>query len=117
MSDEFKTITGDDWKRSIATARSEPNKAVEQIRIEEIRRDLRIEVQFSDGRWTTLTRTEYDALKASGMLWEFHPGAPLDWPEKVCAVDPSPNTYRCPHSIKHRAEPCLHCPHLQPRQS
>ncbi len=29
---------------------------------------------------TVLTETQYNELKATGMLWEFHPDAPLQWP-------------------------------------
>lgn len=29
---------------------------------------------------TRLNREQYEALKKSGMLWEFHPDAPADWP-------------------------------------
>jgi hypothetical protein len=35
-----------------------------------------------------LNRAEYEAIKASGMLWEFHPDAPLNWPEDTLAEDP-----------------------------
>ena len=30
---------------------------------------------------TQLTREQYEALKSIGMLWEFHPHAPAEWPE------------------------------------
>ncbi len=40
-----------------------------------------ITVANADGRTTTiLTRAQYWELRESGMLWEFHPGAPLSWP-------------------------------------
>lgn len=38
---------------------------------------------------TVLNRAEYDALCASGMMWEFHPDAPLKWPFPVEAVQPT----------------------------
>lgn len=30
---------------------------------------------------TVLNRSQYERLKSTGMLWEFHPDAPLDWPD------------------------------------
>ncbi len=39
-----------------------------------------INVHYSNGEETTLTRYEYDILKSMGMLWEFHADAPASWP-------------------------------------
>ena len=35
---------------------------------------------------TVLNKAQYDAIYASGMLWEFHPDAPLQWPFPVEAT-------------------------------
>lgn len=42
---------------------------------------MTILVHDSQGRRPIqLTKAQYDALCASGMMWEFHPDAPLQWP-------------------------------------
>ena len=50
---------------------------------------------------TVLNRAQYDALCASGMMWEFHPDAPLKWPypdKKTAPVPDQPTATATPRT-------------------
>ena len=54
---------------------------------------------------TVLNKAQYDALCACGMMWEFHPDAPLSWPFTASSIQPTPApapTPRTEASLKSR---------------
>lgn len=48
-----------------------------------------ITVHCTRGRACELTREEFYLLRASGMLWEFYPDAPMGWPAPATSLDAS----------------------------
>jgi len=42
--------------------------------------DGTIDLEYCRGGWHPFTMEAFHTLKSTGMLWEFYPEAPLQWP-------------------------------------